>query len=68
MHTKFTRHRTAYRIEYAKQLLQEIYLRTSTLDAVERKSAFPLKSSILQCFQICQSAIRQQKINLIGKQ
>ena len=51
MHTKFTRLRTDYRIEHAKKLLQEIDLRTSTLDAVGRKSGFPSRSSFYNTFK-----------------
>jgi AraC-like DNA-binding protein len=51
MHTKFTRLSTDYRIEYAKQLLLEIDLRTSTVDVVGRKSGFPSRSSFYNTFK-----------------
>lgn len=51
LHTKFTRLRTEYRIEHAKQLLIESDFRKVTLDSVGRDSGFASKSGFYNTFK-----------------
>jgi AraC-like DNA-binding protein len=51
LHTKFTRLRTAYRIEYAKRLLEKSDLRKITLDAVGQQSGFATNSGFYKTFK-----------------
>ena len=51
LHTKFTRLRTAYRIEHAKQLLATADLRKITLDAVGQQSGFASNSGFYNTFK-----------------
>lgn len=51
LHTKFTRMRTGYRIEHAKQLLAEADLRKVTLDSVGRESGFASTSAFYHTFK-----------------
>lgn len=51
LHTKFTRLRTEYRIEHAKNLLAEADLRKITLDSIGRDSGFASKSGFYNTFK-----------------
>jgi len=51
LHTKFTRLRTKFRVEHAKQLLTELDLSQITIDAVGRNSGFASKTSFYTIFK-----------------
>ena len=51
LNTKFTRLRTAYRIEYSKQLLAKTDLQKITLDAVGQQSGFASNSGFYNTFK-----------------
>lgn len=51
LNTKFTKLRTEYRIEHAKNLLAEVDLRKITLDSIGRDSGFASKSGFYNTFK-----------------
>jgi AraC-like DNA-binding protein len=51
LHTKFTRLRTKFRVEHAKQLLTELDLGQITIDAVGRNSGFASKTNFYTIFK-----------------
>ncbi|MBM3921040.1 MAG: helix-turn-helix transcriptional regulator [Sphingomonadales bacterium] len=70
LHTKFTRLRTAYRIEYSKQLLANTDLRKITLDAVGQQSGFASNSGFYNTFKAevgCSPGAYAEKHNSTAK-
>ena len=51
LHTKFTRLRMDYRISHAKKILDDIDLKTTTIDSVGRSSGFPSRSGFFNTFK-----------------
>lgn len=69
LHTKFTRLRTAYRIEYSKQLLANTNLQKITLDAVGQQSGFASNSGFYNTFKAevgCSPGAYAEKHNSTG--